>query len=290
MDEFFGLLGMRTLRPRFADEEFVYPPWGMAPEMAEAPANAAMAAEGVTVVITVYNERDRIGAAVSQIVEVCNRLGRPYQVRIVDDGSTDWSDELERSLVADEHVSIRHLFPNRGKGAAMNETFPAIGTPWTVAIDGDNEYAASDIPVVLAPLLNDQADWVLGSRYGFGRKRPRQYLLTYLANQVCSGLFSALSGVPFRDLLTGLFAFRTRAVAGVRLQEERFAYTPELLWKVHRLHHPRWLDVPVSYRFRTYREGKKIRWWETFTVIRSIVKYRFARLPQPASWVAPHAE
>lgn len=233
--------------------------------------------DGVTIVIAFYNEADRIGPLVGEVLEVCAGLGRPFHVRLVDDGSTDWTEELRRALGSHAHVSLDHLFPNRGKGAALDVTLPEIRTPFTLTIDGDHEYPPADIPAVLEPLLAGRADWVFGSRYGFGRERPPQYLLTYLANQAFCGLFSLLSGNAFRDVLSGLYAFRTELVSGLRLREHRFAYTPELLWKVFHRHHPRWLDVPVSYRFRTYGQGKKIRWWEAFTVLRAILWYRFAR-------------
>ena len=231
--------------------------------------------DGVTVVMSVYNEAPLVGRAVAEVVTICRSLGRPFQVWIVDDGSSDWTEALEQELMSDPNVVIRHNAPNRGKGAVMNEVFPLLKTPWTVVIDADREYPAHDIPAVLAPLIQGRADWVFGARYGFGRKRPRQYLATYLANQVFSATFSALSRMRFRDVLTGLFAFRTAMAAGIRLEQERFSYTPELLWKVHHRHHPRWLDVPIGYRFRTYKEGKKIHWWETFTVLFAIVRYRF---------------
>lgn len=231
----------------------------------------------LTIVIAFYNEAERIEPVVLEVLDICHRMGRSFELLLVDDGSTDWTDELETSLTRHDHVTLEHLAPNRGKGAALDAVLPRIRSSWILTIDGDHEYSPADIPTVLAPLIEDRADWVFGSRYGFGRSRPRQYLLTYLANQIFSLLFSALAGSRFRDVLTGLYAFRTGMIEDVRLQESRFAYTPELLWKVHHRHLPRWLDVPVSYRFRTYGEGKKIRWWEVFTVLRAIMWYRLAK-------------
>jgi glycosyltransferase involved in cell wall biosynthesis len=234
---------------------------------------------GVTVVIPVYNEAGRLAEVVAGVLAMADGLERPCRVLVVNDGSTDWTGELERRVRVDSRVMVRCFPVNRGKGAVLNDVFPEIDTPYVVVIDADNEYPPADIPSVLDPLVDGSADWVLGVRYGFGRRRPGQYLSTYMVNRLLSMLFSLLSGICFRDMMTGLYAFRTAMLDGVRLSEPRFAYTPELLWKVQRLHRPRWRDVPVSYLFRGYGEGKKIRWWETFTVLYAILRYRSCVAP-----------
>lgn len=228
----------------------------------------------VTILVPVFNEAGLIEKVVCSVVREFDKSRYDYEVLVLDDGSTDWTDELEERLLAENNVSIRHFSPNRGQGAVLSRVFPHIPTRWTVVIDADNEYSAADIHHLLRPLKEDQADWVMGSRYGFGRKRPRQYLLTYVVNRIVSYWFSLLSGVHFNDLLTGLYAFRTEKVANIRLRENRFAYDPELIWKILRASRPRVQDVPISYHFRTYNEGKKIRWWETFTILWSVLKYR----------------
>jgi len=65
----------------------------------------------------------------------------------------------------------------------------------------------------------------------------------------------------------------------VRLREKRFSYTAELMWKL-RQRGVRLTEVPVSYRFRSYAEGKKIRWWETGTILLAMLRYRFAGRPK----------
>jgi hypothetical protein len=89
--------------------------------------------------------------------------------------------------------------------------------------------------------------------------------------------FFALSGIRFHDILSGLYAFRTDLVDGLELREKRFSYTPELIWKLARKPDLRFREVPISYRFRTYAEGKKIQWWETASILRAILRYRGSR-------------
>lgn len=233
----------------------------------------------LTVVVPAYNESAFLPTVVSRVVEALDASAYRYAVLVVDDASSDWTDELERELVRHAAVDVLHLPRNRGKGGVLGEVFPSLAGPWTVIIDADNEYDPHDIPRVVEPLSAGHADWVFGTRYGFGRRRPPQYVLTYAVNRLFNVVFRLLSGVPVTDVLTGLYAFRSELVRDVRLREARFAYTPELLWTVLRRARPRWQDVPVAYHFRTYREGKTIRWWETFTILFAMVRYKYARLP-----------
>lgn len=232
--------------------------------------------DGFSVVIPVYNEAT-IGVVVPEVLEECRKTGLPFRVIVCDDGSDVVTKTMEETLARLDNVSVRYSVPNRGKGAILNEVFPEIETPFAVVIDADREYSAGDIHLLLGPLLSGQADWVMGARYGFGRPRPPQYIAAYFVNRMLTALFSALSRRRFSDLLTGLYAFRSACVGGLSLRERRFAYTAELMWKVINRTNPRFIDVPVSYRFRTYRQGKTIKWWEAFSIFAAVIRYRRAR-------------
>ena len=227
------------------------------------------------VLITVYNEGKTLEKVVTGVVRELDKTRFMYDIVILNDGSTDWTQARENRLRAMRGVQVISFDHNRGKGAVLNEVLPRLNGEITVVIDADDEYAPKDIKPVLDPLIRDEADWVLGSRYGFGRKRPRQYLSTYLSNLFFNRLFNFLSGLKLQDLLTGLFAFRSQTVKGITLKQKRFAFTPELLWKAYRRKNPRWAEVPISYRFRGYGAGKKIEWWEFFTVTWAIFLYGF---------------
>lgn len=229
----------------------------------------------LTVVIPVYDEAQRIERVVTRVAGVLSGMRGPARVWILNDGSRDWSAELERRLTACGPVTVRSSYPNRGKGAVLAAAFSELGPGRTVVIDADGEYDAADIPRVVEPLTAGRADWVWGSRYGFNRERPRQYLLTYSVNRLINLWFRVLSGLRFHDLLTGIYAFRNDVVSGLQLAEPRFSYSAELIWKVVHRGGVRWDEVPVSYRFRGYGEGKKIRWWEAGTILFALLRYKF---------------
>ncbi|HKQ60518.1 MAG TPA: glycosyltransferase family 2 protein [Candidatus Polarisedimenticolaceae bacterium] len=236
----------------------------------------ASARRGLSVVVPVYNEARWLEGVIDEILARRAELPDPLSVIVLNDGSDDWSAALEQRLRRRGPVELWSSYPNAGKGAVLNRAFPLLDTRYAVVIDADGEYPAADIPQLLGPLLRGEADWVLGSRYGFGRPRPRQYRLTYLVNRGINVWFRWLSGIGLHDVLTGLYAFRAELVADLKLRERRFSYTAELMW---RLRHGavRLAEVPVGYRFRSYAEGKKIRWWETGTILLAMLRYKFDR-------------
>jgi len=251
-------------------------------------------APSVTVVVPVYDESQQLERVVAEIDRELGAASWDYRILVLNDGSNDWSVELERRLLVHESVRLENFYPNQGKGAVLNKAFPMLDTDCAVVIDADGEYAASEIDRVLQPLADDRGDWVMGARYGFGRPRPRQYLTTYLVNRLINTWFFLLSGLKFKDLLTGLYAFRTELVSDIELREKRFSYSAELVWKLLRTRSLRWSEVPITYHFRSYAEGKKIRWWETGTLLLALVRYRFLtgqkrprRVRQPASGEIP---
>jgi len=228
----------------------------------------------VTVIVPVYDEADRIVGTIEDLNAALKPLEQPHQILILNDGSDDWSDDLEQRLLAFETVEVRSSYPNRGKGAVLGDALPGLETDLAVVIDADGEYPSEDLAKILEPLRSGEADWVMGSRFGFGRQRPHQYLLTYLANQCIGFWFFLLSGHRFNDLLTGLYGFRSSLVSRRDLREERFSYTPELTRALMRQPGVRLREVPVGYRFRRYSEGKKIKWWETLTILAASWRYR----------------
>jgi len=228
----------------------------------------------VTVVVPIYDEAPTLENVVDRCLRATKALELSSRVLLLDDGSADWPDDLEARLCGRDRVDLCRFHPNAGKGAVLNRAFPALRSKYTVVIDADGEYAPEEIDRLLLPLHAGTADWVMGSRYGFARTRPRQYLATYWVNRAIGRWFRILSGLRFQDLLTGLYAFRTSCVDQIELEERRFSYTAELMWRVLRRGDVRWCEVPVSYRFRGYGEGKKIRWWETLTILRAIWRYR----------------
>src|SRR5262249_44368250 len=131
--------------------------------------------------------------------------------------------------------------------------------------DADLEYDPADIPAVIAPILAGRADVVYGSRFltpptppyqGGGKYRTR-YLAHYLANVSLTQLSNLLTGRRLTDMETGYKAFRAGVIKPLRLTSRGFGLEVEITALISRTK-ARTCEVPISYRGRGYRDGKKI--------------------------------
>lgn len=227
----------------------------------------------VSVVVPVYNE----AGTVEEVVRRICSLDLDLEVILVDDASRDGTAEaLERARARHPRVApvVRHAH-NRGKGAAVRSGL-AVATGQVVVIqDADLELDPEQIVDLVTPIRAGVADVVYGSRFLGGAGRGPW--LGYLANRALTGLTNLLFGLGITDMETCYKAFRSELVARLRLTAERFDIEPELTAELARvaghIH-----EVPVRYRPRTRREGKKIGWRDGWQAVRMLVrKWREAR-------------
>jgi glycosyltransferase involved in cell wall biosynthesis len=240
----------------------------------------------VSVVIPAYNEINTLKTAIQRVVAVdCDK-----EIVIVDDGSTDGSRELlvalaEQGLAAwlpapeeqrGENVARVHFQPrNMGKGAALRAGFALVTGDIVVIQDADLEYDAQDIPTLIKPILDGIADATFGSRF-IGSPRRVLYFWHTVLNQTLTLISNAFNDLNLTDMETGYKAFRAEVIKSVVIEEDRFGVEPELTAKLARMN-LRIYEVPISYRGRTYAEGKKIGWKDGVRALYCIFKYGVRR-------------
>jgi len=164
---------------------------------------------------------------------------------------------------------------NRGKGAALRTGLAAADGDVVVVQDADLEYDPQDYPRLLAPILEGRAEVVYGSRFAAGR--PAGSLLSsYLANRFLTALSNLTTGLGLTDMETCYKVIRREVLAGIRIEQDRFGFEPEITAKI-----ARWgakvVEVPISYQGRTHKEGKKIGWKDGLKAIWCILKYGLFR-------------
>jgi glycosyltransferase involved in cell wall biosynthesis len=227
----------------------------------------------LAVVIPVFNE----AATLTEVIKAVASQPLVREIIIVDDASKDGTwDVLQRLAKSMPSVRLFQHPVNQGKGAALRTGFAQVTAPLAIVQDADLEYDPADYGALCKPILSGKADVVIGSRFlGAGAHRVLYYWHS-VGNRFLTTLSNMATNINLSDMETGYKVFRREIIQGLRIEENRFGFEPEIVAKVSQLN-VRIYEVPISYYGRTYAEGKKIGWRDGFSAMRCIVKYNFLR-------------
>ena len=225
----------------------------------------------LSVVIPVYNEVK----TVAEVVRRVRACGIPTQIILVDDGSTDGTRAILDAWRGQPDLKIIFHERNQGKGAALKTGFKEATGDVVIVQDADLEYDPAEFPQLVQPIVEDVADVVFGSRF-IGEEHRVLYFWHSIGNYVLTLLSNMMTNLNLSDMETCYKAFRREVIQKIAptLEEQRFGTEPELTAKVASLPGVRIYERPVSYRGRTYAEGKKITWRDGFRALWCIWKYR----------------
>ena len=206
----------------------------------------------LSVVIPVFNEERTL----QTIVERVRALKIPLEIVIVDDHSSDGTRQILSQLERDSDIHVIAKPKNQGKGAALRTGFAQACGDIIVIQDADLEYHPDDIPALLQPILNDEADVVYGSRFLDKKKGDRSRIHRW-GNRLLTWASNRTTGLKLTDMETCYKAFRRESIRAVVLEQDRFGFEPEVTAKLARRGF-RFIEVPIRYDARGYDEGKKI--------------------------------
>ncbi len=203
----------------------------------------------IAVVVPAKDEEASIVELLDRIstVEVSGYGLRPF---VVDDGSKDHTAELAQEKGA---TVVRHS-ENRGLGAAVRtglQTAVEAGADAVAYLDADLEYYPEDITLILEPILEGRADYVLGSRFRGGVRGMRLY--RRLGNYAFTALQVLLTRTLMTDGQTGMRAFSWEAARRAEIiHDYNYAQvlTLDLLRKGFRME-----EIPIRYRIREHGES-----------------------------------
>ena len=219
----------------------------------------------VAVVIPAY----QAAAAIAAVVSRTSRTVPGATVYVVDDGSTDGTQDVGREMGATVLVHPR----NRGKGAALTTGIAAAldaGAGVIVTLDADGQHAPEEIPGLAAPVLGDEADLALGCRARTGTMPWGRRCTNWLS----AALASRIGGVGVPDAQTGFRALSRRVAQAVRPGEQGYDFETAFLLAAL-AQGLRVRSVPVS----TIYEGRSSYfrpWVDTWRQARVFTRYRRA--------------
>jgi polyprenyl-phospho-N-acetylgalactosaminyl synthase len=202
--------------------------------------------QSIYIVIAAYNEEATIGEVVRSLKDYY-----PHVV-VVDDGSEDdtWNKAYREGA-----ETLRQVV-NRGQGAALQtgiEYSLRNGAQYIVTFDADGQHSVRSIPRLIWPIINGEAEIVLGSRFISDTDsvpRARRLLLG------AAILFTRLtSGTRLTDTHNGMRAFSRRAAEMLDIQLDRMAHASEIIDQVVRSRLP-YTEVPVQITYTQYSQAK----------------------------------
>ena len=225
----------------------------------------------LSIIIPCFNEENTIRIIVEKVLKF-NLFDK--EIIIVDDCSTDKSREIIQEL-SKENSIIKYFFleKNFGKGAAINKGFKEADGDIILIQDADLEYDPRDYPILIKPFIETDADVVYGSRF-LGGEYVRLHFLALLANKLLTIVTNIVTNLNMSDMETGYKVFKKNVINSVEIKEKSFGVEPEITVKLAKKKFV-FYEVPISYRGRSYEEGKKITLKDAFIALYCIIKYRF---------------
>ena len=227
----------------------------------------------LTIVIPCYNEKHTIRGIIDAV------HAAPYgnkEIIVVDDGSSDGTAEILQSELAGRIDKLICHRTNQGKGAALRSGLEFATGDIVIIQDADLEYDPQEYPNLIEPILANKADVVFGSRFMGGKPHRVMYFWHRLGNAFLTFVSNMFTNLNLTDMESCYKVFRREIIQGIRIEENRFGFEPEITAKVAKARF-RVFEVGISYAGRTYEEGKKIGWKDGVKALYCIVKYNVFR-------------
>ena len=217
----------------------------------------------LSVVVPIYNEAATVETALDRLLAK-EIEGLHTEFILVESNSTDGTREIVQRYAGRPGVRVVLEDRPRGKGHAVRAGFQHTTGDFILIQDADLEYDLEDYEQLLEPLRAGWNSFILGARHGGRAWKMRQFNDQPLvaaalngAHRFFTGLFNAVFRIRLRDPFTMYKVFRRDCLHGLEFECNRFDFDLELLFRLVQAGH-RPVEVPVNYRSRSFKEGKKV--------------------------------
>lgn len=200
----------------------------------------------VSIIIPTLNEELTIGNLIDRLQATSLKMGISHEIIVIDDGSDDASARISQSRGAKVYSLRTHM----GKGYALRVGFAKARGEIVATIDSDGSHRPEELPQLLTPILKDQADLVIGSRFSAEKRGPGKRL-NAAGVRIFNILVRILTGAEVSDSQSGFRAIKTVVLKNLDLESEEYEIESEMLVKTVRQRF-RVREVPISFNQRTY--------------------------------------
>ena len=223
----------------------------------------------ISIITVVKNAESTIERSIQSVL---NQNYSNIEYIIVNGYSTDKTNEILEKYK--EQISLIINKKDAGIWDAMNIGLEKATGDILLIQDADLEYDPSDYDKLIKPFIEADADVVYGSRFLGGKYVRLHFFWHYIANKILTLITNIVTNLNMTDMETGYKLFKKKAIDSIVLKENSFSIEPEITIKLAKKNFV-FYEVPISYRGRSYKDGKKITLKDAFIAIYCIIKYRF---------------
>lgn len=235
-----------------------------------------MSFKKLSILIPVYNEKHTIEILLNEVLKAELPEGLEKEIIMVDDGSTDGTVNILKNLEEKKIPQLKVFYneKNMGKGATISRALSLSTGDICLIQDADLEYNPKEYPNLLKPILSGDADVVYGSRFVPSQYARVLYFWHYLGNRFLTFLSNCFTNLNLTDMETCYKVAIGPLFRSIPIRSKRFGMEPEITSKFAKRKF-RIYEVPISYKGRTYLEGKKITWWDGIKTLFTIIIFWF---------------
>ena len=209
----------------------------------------------LNIVIPVFNEEKTIVSVLNKLNSECRSI-KDKNIIVVDDGSKDQTplllknnSELYSKLIISEK--------NLGKGGAIILALESIKTGYVLIQDADLEYDPAEIPRLWNLVTSNDIDVLLTTRMSGSPLTRVHYFWHKIGNKSITFIFNLVNNTTFTDVYSGYIVFKRELIKAEQLKIDGWGQQAEILTYLKK-RSKKIYETPISYRGRTYEEGKKI--------------------------------
>jgi len=203
----------------------------------------------ISIIIATFNEEDTITSVLDQVSEHA-----PDSEILVIHGGLDRTAEIAEKW-GEEHsdvdLKVYRNFGDVGKAHAVKLGITLAKYPVILQFDADLQFSPADIPAMIAPIEEGEADLVIGSRFmkGADQSGYQASFFRDMGNNLLNGWISLLTGLEISDVTTGMKAWKAEAIWKTPFKDNRYVYEMEIVVRMARAG-DRILQIPIHYSSR----------------------------------------
>ena len=183
----------------------------------------------VSIIIACFNEEDTIEECLRRVI-----VTMPGAEILVIHGGTDGTAAKARAIAAqNKNIRVLKNYGDTGKGHAVKIAISIAQHDVMLQMDADLQFMPEEMPKVLAPILNNEAHIVFGSRF-MKESNVQNYKFSFfrvMGNKIVNGYFSFILGTLISDVTTGFKAWTRKAIEDINFKDNRFVYEAEIAVK-----------------------------------------------------------